>query len=182
MPDPKAEEHSPPYQILVDGSKVDVEIANAVHEIRVQDSLGLPDICTLKIGFKPPAKKGDPQPIDKHPFAVGGKLEVKVGAAKDKQPKTLFEGDILTLEPEFGSSGIQMEVRAFDKTHLLHRGRRTRAWANQTASDIVKKVMADHRGIEAQVDSNSGGPFVHMQQSNETDWDFIWRLADRIGF
>src|SRR5262249_29498552 len=28
----------------------------------------------------------------------------------------------------------------------------------------------------------SGAPHEFMQQDNETDWDFIWRLAERVGF
>ena len=71
-------------------------------------------------------------------------------------------------------------VRGFDRSHILIRARNVRTFQNQTTSDIVSKVVSE-AGFSAQCDSTSD---VHefMQQDNETDWDFIWRLAERVGF
>ena len=71
-------------------------------------------------------------------------------------------------------------MRAYDRAHLLHRSRAVRTFQNQTASDIVAKVVRD-AGLTPKCDA-SGEPHDFVQQDNETDWDFIWRLADRIGF
>ena len=49
-----------------------------------------------------------------------------------------------------------------------------------TSSDIVTKLVQE-AGFTADCDS-SGDPHDFMQQDNETDWDFIWRLAERVGF
>ena len=51
---------------------------------------------------------------------------------------------------------------------------------NQTATDVVKKVVGE-QGLAFEGDS-SGDPHDFIQQDNETDWDFIWRLAERCGF
>ena len=49
-----------------------------------------------------------------------------------------------------------------------------------TSSDIVTKLV-QASGFTADCDP-SGDPHEFMQQDNETDWDFIWRLAERVGF
>jgi uncharacterized protein involved in type VI secretion and phage assembly len=71
-------------------------------------------------------------------------------------------------------------VRGFDRSHILIRARKVRTFQNQTTSDIVSKVLGE-AGFSAQCDS-SGDPHEFMAQDNETDWDFIWRLAERVGF
>ena len=48
------------------------------------------------------------------------------------------------------------------------------------SSDIVSKIVQE-AGFQADCDP-SGEPHDFVQQDNETDWDFIWRLAERIGF
>src|SRR6266536_1447579 len=49
-----------------------------------------------------------------------------------------------------------------------------------SASDIVGKIVAE-AGFSTQCES-SRTVFKFMQQNNELDLDFIWRLANRIGF
>ena len=73
-----------------------------------------------------------------------------------------------------------MVVRAYDKSHRMMRSRKQRTFINQTISDIVKKICSENR-LSAQVEP-SGGKLDFVVQNSETDWDFIWRLAQRIGF
>lgn len=180
MPGAKSAEHVPSYTIERDGAAIDQKLADRVREISIEDSLGLPNVCTLKMGFPRPKNKTDPHEIDSQPFKIGDALVIKLGARESRAPTTIFTGEVLTLEPEFSAGGVQLQVRAYDKTHRMHRSRKTQAWQDQTASDIVKKVVACC-GISVEVES-SGGPYKFMQQSNETDWDFCNRLADRVGF
>jgi len=180
MPQPRAADPVASYSILVDGARIDRQHSDRVREIRVEDSLGLPDVCTVSLGFPRPAKKGDPHLIDSQPFAIGGALEIRLGETDAQTPTAIFKGEILTLEPQFGAGGVELLVRAYDRTHRLHRSRRVDAWTNMTASDIVAKIIGAH-GLTADCEP-SGDPLEFMQQDNETDWDFIWRLADRVGF
>jgi uncharacterized protein involved in type VI secretion and phage assembly len=59
------------------------------------------------------------------------------------------------------------------------RRRNVRTFQNQTSSDIVSKLLTE-AGFQAQCDP-SGEPHEFVQQNNETDWELIWRLADRSG-
>jgi phage protein D len=168
------------YEILVDGEPIDNRLAKRVREVRVLNYLRLPDVCTLTATF-PMETKNDPKaPIDEHPFTVGSHLEIKLGAREELTTATLFEGAVVSLDVEFGPGSVELLVRGFDGSHMLQRSRQTRTFQNQTASDIVEKILRK-ADFDSQTDP-SGDPHDFVQQDNETDWDFIWRLAERIGF
>jgi phage protein D/phage baseplate assembly protein gpV len=174
MPRDTSREHVPTYEILVGGDELSQEHRDRIKEIRVVDHLRLPDVCTVSIQF--PKAEG----IDSQPFEIGKKIEVRLGAREREAPETLFKGDVVSLEPIFGAGGCSLTVNAYDRAHLLHRSRKVRVFQNQTATDIVKKVVEENR-LEFDGEP-SGEPYEFMQQDNETDWDFIWRLAERCGF
>jgi phage protein D len=165
--------------ILVDGSAIDTDLHDRLREVRVQSYLRLPDVCTLALVYEK-AEDGRDEPIDQHPFDIGKKLEVRLGSRDGTTTSTLFKGEIVTLEPSFGAGAVELVVRGFDRSHVLLRSRNIRTFQNQTSSDIVSKIVQE-AGFTADCDS-SGDPHDFMQQDNETDWDFIWRLAERVGF
>ena len=173
------EKHVALYTVLVDGAQIDEELVRRIREIRVQNYLRLPDMCTFTASF-PKGQPGQDEPIDRQPFEIGKKVEIQLGARESLTMTTLFKGEIVTLEPRFGSGGVELLVRGFDHSHVLLRSRRVRTFQNQTSSDIVSKILKE-AGFSAECDS-SGEPHEFVQQNNETDWDFIWRLADRVGF
>jgi uncharacterized protein involved in type VI secretion and phage assembly len=169
-----AERHVPSYQLLIDGQPLAPEQRDRVTEIRVDDYLRLPDVCSVNVTYP----QGDG--VDSMPFGIGKALEVRLGEADALAPVTLFKGQIVTLEAEYGGGGCHVAVRAYDRSHVLHRSRATRTFQNQTSSDIVTKIVSD-AGLSAVCDP-SGEPHEFMQQDNETDWEFLWRLAEKIGF
>jgi uncharacterized protein involved in type VI secretion and phage assembly len=171
---PTSREHVSTYEILVDGGELSQEHRDRIKEIRVVDHLRLPDVCTVSVTF--PKADG----IDSQPFVIGKQIEVRLGAIEEQAPQTLFKGDVVSLDPVFGAGGCALTVRAYDRAHLLHRSRKVRTFQNQTATDIVKKIASENGlGFEGEP---SGDPHDFVQQDNETDWDFIWRLAERCGF
>ena len=167
------------YSILVDGSEVDTELGRRIREVKVLNYLRLPDMCTFSVVYQK-GKEGEDEPIDGHPFDIGKQLEVKLGARDQLTTTTLFKGQIVSLEMNFGAGGVELLVRGFDRSHVLIRSRKVRTFQNQTSSDIVEKIVKE-AGFDAVCDA-SGDPHEFMQQDNETDWDFIWRLAERVGF
>jgi phage protein D len=174
-----AERHVALYTILVDNDPIDERLATRVREVRILSYLRLPDVCTFTVTFAKESN-GTSQPIDQHPFAIGSHLEIKLGAREELTTTTLFKGDVVSLDADFGPGSVELLVRGFDRSHVLQRSRNVRTFQNQTASDIVEKI-AREAGFDCQSDS-SGDPYEFVQQNNETDWEFIWRLAERIGF
>jgi phage protein D/phage baseplate assembly protein gpV len=168
------------YLITVGGTELDPAEANLVHEITISDYLRLPDVCALVVGY-PAQPQGNPfQGLDDTAFVVGAELEVRLGSTGDMRTQRLFKGEIVTVEPSFQAGGVSLVVRAYDASHRMLRTRRQRAFTNQTASDIVERICGEY-GLSSSTDS-SGPPLDYVIQFNETDLDFIWRLAGRIGF
>ncbi len=50
-----------------------------------------------------------------------------------------------------------------------------------TAADIARKV-GQRAGIDEGTIDSSGPAYDFIQQNNETDWEFLWKLAARIDF
>jgi phage protein D len=154
-------------------------VSRHIREVRILSYLRLPDMCSVSVVY-PKGKDGEDQPIDSHPFAIGKPLEVKLGARDQLTTTSLFKGQIVSQEVNFGAGGIELLVRGYDRSHTLIRSRKVRTFQNQTTSDIVSKVLKEAQ-FTPQCDPTSD-PHDFMQQDNETDWDFIWRLAERVGF
>jgi phage protein D/phage baseplate assembly protein gpV len=166
------------YTILVGGSELDDDLSRRVREVRIQNHLRLPDTCTVAASF-PTGEPGQGEPIDQSPFEIGSTLELRLGAREELTTATVFKGEIVTLEPRWRAGGVELLVRAYDHSHVLMRTRKVRTFQNQTSSDIASKLLTE-AGFQSQCDP-SGEPHEFVQQDNETDWDLIWRLADRSG-
>ena len=170
---------TPTFTVRIGGAELTEREANAVHEIKITDWLRLPDVCTVAVGYQADETRGFAD-LDGSAFKVGAELEVKLGSTEDSTTQTLFKGEIVTVEPTFQAGHVAMVVRAYDRSHRMMRSRKQRTFLNQTISDIVKKVAGDS-GIRVS-GASSGAPLDFVLQHNETDWDFVWRLAKRIGF
>jgi phage protein D len=155
--------------VVVAGATLDPKWRNMIIEVRVRDTLSLPDSALVRL-VDP---KGEN--MDTHPLQLGKDIEIKTGATGSRSTSTIFKGQIVSLEPEFGSNGAVIVARALDKGHKLQRVRKVRTFQQMSASNMVSKI-ANEAGLTPRVQSTD---VVHefFQQSAETDWDFIARLA-----
>jgi phage protein D/phage baseplate assembly protein gpV len=168
-PAANAEQHVAGLDILVGGAALDPQWRNSMIEMKVVDSLTLPDMALVRL--KDPT--GDA--VDSHPLQLGKDLEIKTSGKGEKATTSIFKGQIAAVEPEFGAQGVVISIRAYDKAHKLNRQRKTRTFQQMSAADMIKKIAGEN-GLSPKTTSTS---VVHefFQQSNETDWDFAWRLA-----
>jgi phage protein D len=145
-----------------------------VLEIRVEQHLRLPDRASVRLA--------DPrlELVDSATFALGAAFEVQLAAPDSDTLVSLFDGQIGALEPEFAETEAILAVRAYDRSQTLHRTKRTDTYQEMSYGDIATTV-AQRNGLTAgTIESGDTVPFV--QQSNETDWELLWRLADETGF
>ena len=161
-------------EINVDGQSLDPSITERLLEARVQDNLMLPDAFTLRL------RDPDFQLVDGNLFDVGVRIELKFSPASSGPPAGAFAGEVSTIAPQFEGEGCVLVVRGYDLSHKLNRSRSTRTFQDMTASDIASKVIGD-AGLPAQVESTRD-VYPFEQQSNETDWDLLWRLAARVSY
>ena len=164
------EKHVALYGIALDGETIDANLAKRVREVRILSYLRLPDVCTLAASF-PKGHDGLGEPIDEHPFAIGSQLEIKLGAREELTTTTLFKGEVISLDLDFGPGSVELLVRGLDHSHMLQRSRRTRTFQNQTSSDIAEKIL-NETGFDVETEQ-SGDPHEFVEQDNETDWDFM---------
>ena len=74
---PTAEQHVAGISVLVDGSELSQELRNLLVEVRVRDTMALPDAATVRI------TDADGENVDAlmGKFNIGKKVEIKAGAA-----------------------------------------------------------------------------------------------------
>jgi uncharacterized protein involved in type VI secretion and phage assembly len=166
-----AEKHVAGVDVLAGGSQLDPKIRDTMLEVRVRDTLLLPSSATLRVADP----KGDN--IDKlfTSLGIGKDIEVKTSSTGATATKSIFKGQVVAFEPEFGAKGAEIVIRALDKGHKLQRQRKVRTFQQVSAADMVRKI-AGEAGLGADVESTSM-VYEFFQQSAETDWDFITRLA-----
>ena len=164
-----AELHVAGIDVLVAGQALAPQWRDCLTEVKVVDSLTLPDMAMVRI-TDPKAEN-----IDSHPLQLGKDLEIKASTKESKATTSIFKGQIAAVEPEFGQNGCIISIRAYDKAHKLSRQKKTRTFQQVKASDMASKV-ANENGLSPQITSTDT---VHefFQQSNESEWDFLWRLA-----
>jgi uncharacterized protein involved in type VI secretion and phage assembly len=175
-----SQRNAPLFKIEIDGQPIKQTEMNAVRDIKITDWLRLPDVCTVAVGYEHKTEGNPYEDLDNTPFVIGKSLVVKMGSVEETTTQQLFKGEIVTVEPDFTAGGVSMVVRAYDRSHRMMRARKQRTFLNQTISDIVKTV-GNESGISISTQS-SGAPLDFVLQHNETDWEFVWRLAKRIGF
>jgi phage protein D len=165
----ESQQHVAGFEVLVNGASMDPKWKDATTEIRVVDTLALPDMAVVKL-LDPMGEN-----VDTQPFQLGAEIEIKAGAIGDRATASIFKGQIAAVEPEFSKKGCTIVARAYDKSHKLIRERKTKTFQQVSASDMIRKIAGEY-GLRAKVTSTD---VVHefFQQSNETDWDFGWRLA-----
>ena len=92
----------------------------------------------------------------------------------------LIAGQVLAVEPDFSVGHMILAARGYDHAHALQRTGNAETYQNMTIGDIVKKV-AQRAGFQVgEIEDGGGGVLDFIQQSQETDWAFLWRLARRI--
>ena len=114
-------------------------------------------------------------------FAFGTGVEVYMGYQADQEPTLMIRGKITAVQTSFPSGGLpQITVSGYDLSYCMTKGKKSRNWANKTDSDIVTQIAQEH-GLTANVkDTRVQHP--KTEQSQESDWQFIEKLADRNGY
>jgi phage protein D len=153
------------------GGEIFEEMAKVV-EVRVHDSLILPDTFLVRIS------DAGLELVDLGYFDIGNEVEIELGGLSANTLTSVIKGEITSVEPSFGRSKAEVVIRGYDFSLRMHRTTRTRTYQNVTASDIARKVAND-AGLSVGMIEEAGPnpPYKFVQQNNETDWSFLWRLA-----
>ncbi len=169
--------------IKIGGRDVSADFMHDLAEVVVDQSLQLPDMFTILLY--------DPQLrwVDDARLSIGNEVEIQIqtgaeeGGAGLSIRGRLIKGEITSLEPEFSWEGQStLLVRGYDRSHRLHRGKKTRTFTNQTDAQIVQKI-AQEVGLSPEVDTESTNiTYAWVLQNNQTNMEFLMTRAERIGY
>ena len=162
----------PRLQVLVDGSALEGDEADAVQEIIVEAALGLPSMAEIYL------LDHELRFTDGHRPDVGSAIEVQ--GPGDGGPVTLFTGEVVEIEALFTTGAPVMLVRAFDRLHHLGRHRQLRSFIDLTDADIADEI-ARAAGMTARCDA-AGALHPYLLQQNETDLALLQRRAHALGW
>ncbi len=160
-------------QIKLDKRVLPENVLDDLAFVRVEQSVTLPDRFEIQIY--------DPLFVhfDQDLFKVGADVEVAFrGGGK---LVTVTKGYVTSVLAEAGNDTVdRMVVSGFDASFKLTLEPRSRTFLKQSASDIASKIAGEH-GLSAKVQSTPF-KFEHVLQYNETDYEFLQRMADQVGF
>lgn len=173
-------------KIELGGGPIDPALSARLVELRVETTAALPDVCTMRFTEASPDGSGELKIIDDARFKLGAPLGVKLGKAIGGRLAPVFDGEITTIEAEFGASPagkpvLELVVVAHDRSHRMHRRTTTRTFRQVTVTDIAKKMAGDHGLNVGRLAALPGGAAEERHQVGETDWAYLSRLVRRHG-
>jgi uncharacterized protein involved in type VI secretion and phage assembly len=166
------------FIIKIAGQNVAEALYAALEEVLVDTSLNMPGMFSFRV-HDPDLSYVDNSDL----FEIGKEVEISVigPGDSDSSGKVLIKGEITSLEPHFSGLGeTAMIVRGYDKSHRLHRGRKTRTFKNVTDSDLVRTI-AGETGLSSKADATSV-TYPYLMQYNQTNMEFLMARAERIGY
>lgn len=174
------EVHQSLATVKVQGSALPVPLERKVQSVVVEAQRNLPAMCEVEL-----LDDDTLEALDNPLLRPGAALEVSADAASmepaQRAPGPLFTGEVVAMETSFtDDGGARLVLRGYDKSHRLHRTRRTRTFLNQSDSDVASRI-AQGAGLRPRVDVTPG---VHeyLCQRNQTDWEFLTERAREIGY
>jgi phage protein D/phage baseplate assembly protein gpV len=162
------------FHIEVDGQTLPPAYALHLHSLTVESSLNLPSIAEFslvdnKIEF-----------IDGQLLLPGKSLKIH-SRGSDGADQTLFDGEIVELEPHFDYPNAYCVVRAFDRLHRLMRGTYARDFYDFFDSDLAKKIAGEAE-LKFADTSKTSPKHDYIFQDNETNLKFLQRRASALGY
>jgi phage protein D len=169
---------APRWEITVEGRDVSEDVSADVLSVSFEDHATDADMVTLTLA------NPDNRWSDAAVFEQGNVLELAVGYGKALTP--VFKGPITRPEPSFPEDGVPtLALRAYDLSHPMRRDEEKKAttWQNVTDSDLAKELAQKHGFKAPDLDVEATKLVIpYVAQGNETDWAFLKRRAERIGF
>ncbi len=159
--------------VVIDG--VPLLSPNLIRSITIESQIFLPSLCEIEL------IDSSQLVLVENGLITGVLIEVRAVSGEDIVGVPLFSGQIESIELRFDhTSGVRSVVRAYDLAHRLLHGRKTTGFPLSLYSEIVEIIGLEHGIIT--VAEPTEVPYEMVVQSNESDWDFIVRLAREVGY
>jgi len=158
--------------VSLDGAPLAPATQGQLIRALIDNSLTAPDQCTLEM------RDHDHQLADDPRFSIGKAVAVTIEGTQDGP---IFDGEITSLEREYSHELPAVTiVRALDRSHRLHRGRKSKVFVQASPSDAVQSVC-DAAGLTMGTVHPIDAKQPYIAQLEQSDADFCTGLARAWG-
>ena len=112
---------------------------------------------------------------------IGKSLEVRLGAREQQAPQDAVQGRRRLARARVRRRRLRADRHAPTTARTCCTAAARSACSRTRPRPTSSRRSSASTGLAFEGDA-SGDPHDFIQQDNETDWDFIWRLAERCGF
>ncbi|PBC75957.1 uncharacterized protein involved in type VI secretion and phage assembly [Streptomyces sp. TLI_235] len=159
--------------ITVNGAPLPAALYPRITRVRVEESVHLPDAFTIRF------EDAHFELFDEDRFRLGTRIGIAFRAEGD--PVTVTTGEITAVSVAPGASGRhELVLTGLDLTHRLARGPKSRTFTRMSDADIAARIAGEY-GLDTDID-HTRETREYVLQAGETDYAFLRRLADRIGY
>jgi len=114
-------------------------------------------------------------------LSFGAEVEVCIGYGDAKSTPTAVQGMITEITTNFPDGGApELSVSGYDHGFPLTIGKNTRTWSKSRDSDAAREI-ASFNNLNAQIETTKE-QHAQIEQNQESDWEFLKKLADRNHF
>ncbi len=152
----------------------------AITGLKVEKSLEKSDMCSFSVcnAYDMASSDFKKDWLEKH-LAIGNFIEVKMGYGD--RLESVFKGLITSVKFDFPSEGSpRLSVECHDKSYLMMKHKLSFAW-HFLPSSAIAVILAAMYGLDFVVDVSVDIQET-IQQENESNYSFLQRLANKIGY
>lgn len=159
------------YDVWISGTKLDMTKKACIESVEVKETVDKSDSATIRVN--------DPtfSYIEDDIFVQDNPIKIRLGWSNTTY-RVNFDGYISALDISFPESGVPVLIMTcMDNTHVMNREKKSDTFSNMTRADVVKKIVTSY-GYTCVVDESYEFTVEEtITQSDQTDIDFIQKLA-----
>lgn len=159
------------YDVWISGTKLEKDKKACITNIEIRETVEGSDVATIHIT--------DPEflYIEDNIFIEDNTIKIRLGWDNTTHREE-FNGYISAIDIDFSETGSPLlTLTCMDNTHVMNRIKKNNTYKNTTSADVVKKKCAEY-GYTCVIESNYKFTVQEtITQSNQTDIDFITKLA-----
>lgn len=177
--------YAPAYAVRVGGEDIMRQLLVAVSQVEVDMVLGaasrfsftVTDCYSHELHAFQTGRGADLLKL----LAFGTEVEICMGYGDAKSTPTAVHGMITEITTNFPESGSpELAIAGCDQGFALTIGKNSRTWSEARDSDAAHEI-ASFNNLNATIETTNE-KHAQIEQNQESDWEFLKKLADRNYF